>query len=190
MLELKLKHSIIALDFSFFASLAIMMLTKENSIGIIALAACGFHELSHLVVMIILGVSVDRITFYGAGIRISSTEIEYAKPPVKIPVLLAGSFGNFLGAIMLWTAGFKTAALINIFTGVFNLLPIGEFDGALLLKMLLIHRASPDKIDMLLRIAGIITGVICIFVIIFFGGASLSLISTLLYIFTISVINV
>ncbi len=190
MLELKLRKTAVRLDFSFFASLALLMLTDEGCTGLTALAACGLHELSHLAVMIFFGISAERITFYGAGIRITSGLTEYAKPLPKVLILLAGCFGNFAGALILGQLGYKFAALINLFTGIFNLLPIGEFDGAVLLKMLLLRFCKPEKIDLAMRIAGIVSAVICIFVILYFGGISFSFVTTVLYIFTISILNV
>ena len=152
-----------------------------------ALSACALHELSHMLVMAVFGIFPDEITFYGAGIRISSAITEFAKPIIKALILSAGCAANFLLTVLFWYLNQPEAAVINLFTGIFNLLPIGELDGAGLLKILLIRVCRPEKIDSALRTVGAVFSVVCIAVIVFFGrGISFTLITTALYFIIIS----
>ncbi len=187
MLELKIHKTVLRLDFSFFAVIALFLLLDTTGFGITALSACALHELAHMLIMSIFGIYADDITFYGAGVRISSSRTEYARPLVKALILCAGCAANFVIAVFFRNYGQPEAAAINLFTGIFNLLPIGELDGAGLLKLLLICTCRPEKIDGVMKIIGAAFSVICISAIVFFGrGISFTLITTALYFIIVS----
>lgn len=187
MIELKLRKTALRLDFSFFAVIALFLWLDSSGFGLMALSACGLHELSHMLVMAIFGIFADEITFYGAGVRIYSAQTEFAKPVVKSLILSAGCAANFILSVIFLYLNQPEAAAINLFTGIFNLLPIGELDGAGLLKLLLIRVCRPEKIDGALRTVGAVFSVICIVAIILFGrGISFTLITTALYFIIVS----
>ncbi|MCM1165611.1 MAG: hypothetical protein NC299_06735 [Lachnospiraceae bacterium] len=187
MIELKLKKTALRLDFSFFAVIALFLLLDESGFGITALAACAVHELAHMLVMALFGISADEITFYGAGIRITSPQTEFAKPAVRALILSAGCLANFASAALFWRLGQPETAAIGLFTGVFNLLPIGELDGAGLLKMLLIRVCRPEKIDAAMSAASAAFAVICVSAMLFLGkGVSFTMITTALYFIIVS----
>lgn len=187
MIELKLRKTALRLDFSFFAVIALFLWLDSSGFGLMALSACALHELAHMLVMAIFGIFADEITFYGAGIRISSVRTEFAKPVVRALILSAGCAANFVLTVFFLQLGQLEFAAINLFTGIFNLLPIGELDGAGLLKLLLIRKCRPEKIDGAMRIVGMVFSVICIAAIIFFGrGVSFTLITTALYFIIVS----
>lgn len=181
MIQLNLKNTRVCFDFTFFAVIAFFMLTDGGAFGFSAIIACALHEMSHLVMMIIFSIPVDTITFYGAGIRISSDLIEKAPRFKRNIVLLAGSAGNFVFAGVLWLAGEKVAALINLFTGIFNLLPIGEYDGAALMKSFVIRHCKAEKVDFIMKIAAVISAAAGAFFMYFFGSGTFSLITTVVY---------
>lgn len=157
MIELKLRKTVVELRFSFFAVVALFLFLKSYLFGIAALAACGIHELAHLAIMTIFGISADRITFYGAGICISSKETEYAKTGARALILLAGALANFAAAAFLHIVGNDAASAVNLLTGILNLLPIGELDGAQLLKLAVIKICRPENVDKTVRLFGIFT---------------------------------
>lgn len=183
MIELRLNKTLLRLDFSFFAVVALFLFLDKSGLGLSALAACGFHELSHLVVMTMFGVPADEITFYGAGIRITSPRTDERGGAVRILILLAGCAANFAAAVLFWRFGNLAAAVINLCTGLFNLLPIGELDGAALLKTLFIKICKPENVDKFMRAAAVLSGgVITAAVLLLGGGISFTLVTTLLYI--------
>lgn len=187
MIELKFKKTVLRLDFSFFAVISLFLLLDSTGLGIKALAACAVHELAHLSVMAVFGIPADEITFYGAGVRITSPRTEFAKPSVKALILSAGCAVNFTAAVLFYHFGNFPAMAVNLFTGAFNLLPIGELDGAGLLKILLIRFCRPERVDGILKLAGRAFSLICLAVIIFFGrGVSFTLITTALYFIIVS----
>ncbi len=183
MIELKLNKTLLRIDFSFFAVVALFLFLDNSGFGMSALLACGLHELSHLAVMTAFGISPEVIFFYGAGIRITSSRTEYAKTPARILILSAGCAANFAAAALFCITGNLPAAAINLFTGIFNLLPIGELDGAALLKTLFIKICRPENVDRCMKASGIVSAVlVLITVILSGGGVSFTLITTALYI--------
>ena len=187
MLELKLKRTVLCLDFSFFAVIALYLLMDESGFGIAALAACAMHETAHFITMAIFGVAADRVTLYGAGIKISSSQIGSAKTFYRAVILSAGCIANFAAAFVFWVLGEYGASAVNLFTGVFNILPLGELDGAGLLKMLVIRRCRAEKVDKIMLIADVISAAVCAAAVIAVGGsASFTLITTALYIIILS----
>lgn len=175
------------MDFSFFAVIALFLLLDSTGFGVMALAACAVHELAHMIVMAVFGIIADEITFYGAGIRITSARTEFAKPAVKALILSAGCAANFILTAVSLCSGHSEFAAINLFTGIFNLLPIGELDGAGLLKTALIRFGKPENVDKVLSVTGAVSALICIAAILFFGrGISFTLITTALYFIIVS----
>lgn len=183
MVELKLKRTVLCLDFSFFAVIALYLLLDESGFGLAALAACAMHETAHFIAMAIFGVSVERLTLYGAGIRITSSRVEYVKPLCKVLILSAGCVVNFAAAFVFWVVGEYAASAVNLFTGVFNLLPMGELDGAGLLKIAAVRHCRAENIDKVMRAAGIVSAALCAAAVFAFGGElPLTFVTTALYI--------
>lgn len=187
MVELKLKRMLLRLDFSFFAVLALYLLLDESGFGLAALAACAMHETAHFVAMTVFGVRVERLTFYGAGIRITSVAIEQAKPLHRAVILGAGCAVNFIAAAVFCQMREYAASAVNLFIGVFNLLPMGQLDGAGLLKIIAIRLCRVDKIDKVMKAAGIVSAALCACVVLLFGGGvPFTLMTTALYIIFMS----
>lgn len=184
MIELRLRKTLLRLDFSFFAVVALYLFLDGSGLGLSALAACGLHELSHLAVMTVFGVPVDEITFYGAGIRITSPKTDEKGGIARVLILLAGCAANYAAALLFWRFGNLAAAAINMCTAIFNLLPLGELDGAMLLKTLLIKKCKPENVDKYMKAAAMLSGIAVAAVVFLLGGGNFSftLATTLLYI--------
>lgn len=178
---------LIQLDFSFFAVLALYLLLDESGFGLAALAACAMHEMAHFVAMTVFGVRVERLTFYGAGIRITSAAIEQAKPLHRAVVLGAGCAVNFIAAVVFCQMREYAASAVNLFIGVFNLLPMGQLDGTGLLKIAAIRFCRVDKVDKVMKAACIVSEAICACVVLLFGGdVPFTFVTTALYIIFMS----
>lgn len=187
MIELKLRKTTLQFDFSFFAVIALFLLLDSTGFGVMALAACAVHELAHMLVMAVFGIFADEITFYGAGIRITSARTEFAKPAVKALILSAGCAANFVSAVLFYHFGYASAAAVSLFTGVFNLLPIGELDGAGLMKMPVIRFCKPENVDRIMRHTSIFFSAICLTAAVILGrGISYTFITTALYFIIVS----
>lgn len=189
MIEVRIKNTCVRLSFTFFAVTALFLLTNSG-FGFAALCACGLHEFSHLIMMIVFGIKADEILFYGAGICISSRGISSAEAIPRIIILSAGCIGNLIAALLLICAGNNVAAAINLFTALFNILPIGSLDGAQLLKYFVISFCKPENVDKIMRFAGIVSAIILAAVIFCSGGISFSLGAIILYVVIISCLKV
>lgn len=187
MVEFKLKHTLLRLDFSFFAVLALYLLLDESGFGMAALTACAIHETGHLAVMAAFGVRVEELTFYGAGIRIASSGIEREKSVRKVLIFGAGVLVNFAAAAVFAIAGKPAPCAVNLFTGTFNLLPLGCFDGARLLRIVAVKCCKAEHVDRVMRAAAVISGAICAAAVFAAGGeAPFTLITTAAYVMIIS----
>lgn len=187
MLELKLRKTVLCLDFSFFAVIALYLLLDESGFGLAALWACALHETAHFAAMALFGVPAERVTLYGAGIRITSSFLEFAPPLRRTVILSAGCLANFTAALVFWRFGELGSFAVELFTGIFNLLPLGALDGAGLLKMFAIKRCKAENVDRVMKAASIISAILVAAAVIFAGGAaSFTLITTALYIIVLS----
>lgn len=161
MIELKLKRTALRWDFSFFAALAVFFLWDASGFGIAALGICAVHELGHLAVMRLCGIIPESMTFYGAGIRLSAPEVERRSVGVRIAVYSAGCAVNFLISAACLALGNANLAAVSLAAGLFNLLPVGEFDGKRLLKIALLYLLPPENVDRALSVCGIFSAVVC-----------------------------
>ena len=126
----------IAFDFSFFASVSLLILLGSGY-AVLGLAACLLHELGHLAVMRCCGIPAKRVLFYGAGIKIiPDKDFCFTDFCSEILILIAGSSANFLIAAVSGLSngfGMRLFSVINVFIGIFNLLPLQYLDGGRLL---------------------------------------------------------
>lgn len=91
---------------------------------------------------------------------------------------------------MFWHIGEYAAFAVNLFTGIFNLLPMGKLDGAGLLKMAVIKHCRAERVDTVMKIASVISAMLCAAAFFAAGGrASFTLISTAIYIIIMGVLG-
>ena len=168
MLELKLGNTALRLDFSFFAVLSVFFFFDTEGIGVSALCACFCHEMGHLTVMTAAGAAVREITLYGAGVRINAelSKLSYA---ARASVYAAGCVVNLVLYAVSCICGNVVFALVNLALAVFNLLPLGELDGAQLIKLLL-QRYLPHMADRISGVLGSAAAVVCVGVLVAAGG--------------------
>lgn len=169
-------------NFSFFAVIAFLIFADSSGMAVLSLTACILHEGGHLLAMALCGIYPDKITFYGGGIAISKIGMEQMSYIRRLVILSAGCTVNFL--ISSLCLAFPENEMIQIFSavnlliGIFNALPIGYFDGARILEVLLVRVMSPLSAAIVKKIIG----AICSFVIIagilyycIFSGKSVSI---------------
>ena len=192
MFELKFKRISVAFDFSFFATVTLLMLLSGTNVSL-GLAACLWHELGHLAVMGIKKVSVKKVLFYGAGIKIiPDKSFDLADFRTELAVLLAGSGANFIAAAGLWLCGdlhMKLFAVINAVIGAFNLLPLQSLDGGKIIVSLIRRFCDYDRACQLELWFKRINGILIIAVLIAFAVSqrgNLTLYITLCYLLVVS----
>ena len=192
MFELRFKKISAIFDFSFFATVTLLMLLSETN-AVLGLAACLWHELGHLAVMGIKGVPVKKVLFYGAGIKIiPDKSFDYADFRTELPVLIAGSLANFTAAAGLWLCDdlqLKLFAVINAVIGAFNLLPVQSLDGGKIIVSVIRRLCDYDRACQLEGWLKRINGVLIIAVLIAFAVSqkgNLTLYITLCYLLVVS----
>ena len=162
-------------NFSFFAVIAFLIFVDTSGMAVLSLTACILHEGGHLLVMALLGHYPDRITFYGGGIAINKSGMESLPNPKRILILSSGCAVNlFIASLYLFLPDNRIIQIfsaVNLLIGLFNALPIGYFDGAQIVEILLMRILKPGTACIVKKVIGavcsalIITGIVyyCIF---------------------------
>ena len=149
MLRFKINKIEIAMHFSFFAVVALLGLIQETSYMLLALIACLLHESGHILLMCLFSVPPKKITFYGAGIKITPDNRKITSIIQDFFILIGGSATNItlFGIIYSTTKSsfnFSLFAVFNLIIGLFNLLPFKHFDGGKIIDLFLVTR-KPEK---------------------------------------------
>ncbi len=129
----------INISFLFVALIATMLLINEKLIVYMGLISCIIHEMSHLIMYRFFCKKPTQIHFELTGIRLINNNaiISYKK---EIIILFSGAASNFLlSSLCFLTNKFLIFGFINLFIGLFNLLPIGKLDGGRILTLILNH---------------------------------------------------
>lgn len=164
--------------FSFPAVLSLVLCTDKAGTAVFCLLSCFLHELGHIAVLLGEGNIPRKITFCGGGIRLD------VGGKYSIPALFAGCFVNFL---LFCTFCFGESekiqlfAVVNLLTGLLNLLPIRPLDGGMLLERFLLQHVSPEKIGKVMKAVEIIVGAAFIPIVIFMFGNGFLGISSLVF---------
>ncbi len=149
MISIRFFKTVISIDFSFLAALALFFCFDKSGYAVLALLSCVVHEAGHLAVMLLKRNIPDEISFHGGGIRIVSREDN------SIASLLAGCVTNFITAGVIsavlifygtdYNQMLQVFAVMNLMIGVFNLIPAGSLDGRKLLSRALLRFLSVQK---------------------------------------------
>ena len=156
-------------DFSFFAVIALFFLYDSTDLAIYSFVACIIHELAHVFMMNAFDIPPNSLVFYGGGIKISEREIERLKLYKQAIITSAGCVINFImaGISFALADGSDLKILIfaysNLMVGAINLLPIGYFDGAGLMKLILIKKMQPFQVDSAMKVVRRMFGFASIF---------------------------
>ncbi len=183
MIEFCIGRVKVCFDFSFFAAVSILMLIGCNDYALYSLYACILHETGHLIVMLLMGMSIKKLVFYGAGIKIVRPN-NICSFPKELAVLSSGCLVNF---VMYVTATLMKAydfAVINLAVGLFNALPISFLDGGKLMTAVF-YRFLPYrfalKAESALNYASIVTVPAAAVVLFMTGTRNFTIYLTLLF---------
>ena len=173
MFELRFKRVIITFDFSSFAVMSLMMLFESGKYLAIGFVACLWHELGHLVMMLLNNIKVSKICFYGGGIKISPDKLfDFTSFKQRFVVLVAGSTLNFITFALLKNSNdnvLRIFAAVNVTIGAFNMLPLHFLDGGKIFVMMIHALCDCQRAVLVERFVKWTNIILIIIVIIFFS---------------------
>lgn len=185
----------IRFSFWFFATAALLIFSGEGDYPILGLYACIIHETGHLLAMIVFGVRVRAVEFYGAGIKITHEDMSGLNAIKRAVIILGGCAVNLLGFLIFYfllNTGEKAEvfAAVNFVLMIFNLIPLKCFDGGKLAELVserLLSVQKSLKFGKVLEIITILLTALSLIIAIYIGGGNFSLYTTLVY-FVISTV--
>ncbi len=190
MIELPFKRLKVYLHFSFFAAVSLMTLLNVSDYALWGLYACLIHETGHLISMLILKQKVDKLVFYGAGIKIVQKEHDIFTPfSIQLVILISGCVMNFcvFYALKMLTDTFDASlfATINCIICMFNLLPLNCMDGGKMLVLIFYKLCEYDlavRLEKYLRSINAFLIIVIIIILAICGFQNITLYMTLIYI--------
>ncbi len=140
------------IDVSFAVCVTLMLILDESGLGAIALFCCIFHEAAHIVCLHFFGekpASV-RLSFY--GIKLERMPAANLGRLAEVAVYASGPAANIILSAFLFMVSFineslKTAAVISLMTGGFNLIPCSPLDGGNILKCIVNYCFEEEKVE-------------------------------------------
>jgi len=110
-----------------------VVLNKNLNVFLICLQAIIIHELSHIIMALLLCEKVRMIKILPCGCSCTFKNQSAIKSWKMILILLAGPLVN----LIFWRAGVFSEAFreANLFIGIFNLLPFFSLDGGNIMKI-------------------------------------------------------
>jgi Zn-dependent protease len=154
MIEFSVFKTVFRLRFDFFAAVAVLILFYEQKIALWGLCAALIHEAGHLLAMTLCDVPVRCVMFYGAGICIDTkNRREFLPPLTDIIILAAGAAVNF-AVFAYFTLLFESVSVhlfgaVNLVIGLFNLLPLSQFDGGRIISAIIFAVCPQGKAEKL-----------------------------------------
>ncbi len=147
----------IEITYFFVALVSLILISDKTGVAWMPLLSAFLHEIGHLIAMKNQGYNIKKIVLSPIGASIVRKDFNASYKSDRI-VCLFGPLMNFIlfTATLIAYNFFQNDklllfALINLFMGFFNLLPIASFDGSGILKSLLCERMSIERAELLRR---------------------------------------
>lgn len=147
-MKLNFGKTILRINISFAAAVTLTLIIDESGLCAAALFCCVIHELGHIVCLYILGEKprLIELSFYGVKLEKNNDCLSFTE---NVAVYLSGPAANFILSCVLFfmgkTNGIKTAAVISLCVGIFNMLPCQPLDGGNLLELVLSGVTDEEK---------------------------------------------
>ena len=143
----------ISFQFYYFALLTIVLIFDKSGGIFCCFFSSFFHEIGHLLAILVLKQKVDRIEFSLFDIKIKSNY--YVSFSKELIITLSGVAFNFI-LFLFFIRIIKIFALANLFIGIFNLLPVSTLDGGQAINIILNKFISEEKSVIILNILTVI----------------------------------
>lgn len=181
----------IKIHFLSIVSVCALFLSDTGIYPLIIILCAVFHELGHILAMILCGAGIRELYILPFGAQISTKyDMSYKN---EIFVAASGPFFSLLLSALLWSflcffpcPQLLFGALCSIFLAVINILPIKSFDGGRITRCLFLLFAEYEKALKFIKISELLSLLIlsafCAYTAIFFEF-NLSLAGILAYLF-------
>ena len=147
-MKINFGETILRINISFAVAVTLTLIIDESGLCAAALFCCVVHEAGHIICLLILGEKpkLIELSFYGIKLERKNDGVHSAE---EIAVYASGPLANLVLSAVIFalsnTQGMKTAAIISLCVGAFNLLPCVPLDGGNLLLCLLERLMSEEK---------------------------------------------
>ena len=143
----------------------LLMLSFSNGyIAILTVSCALLHELGHILSLLIMKKGFYLPDFVVSGMRLKSlSPLSYKE---EIYASFAGPAFNILLFLMFLNC-YKLFAIINLITGISNLLPLPNYDGYKIIQNIFLILCDSDTADRFMRGLGIFVSSLCVFVSLF-----------------------
>lgn len=127
---------------SFAAAVTLMLILDESGLCAVALFCCIAHESGHIICLMLSGEYPKLIELSFYGIKLERIAVQRGGRLSDFAVYASGPAANFVLSAILFllseTAhGMRTAAVISLGVGLFNLIPCRPLDGGNILFCIL-----------------------------------------------------
>lgn len=133
-MKLNLGKTDIRINVSFAAAVTLSLILDGSGVCAVALLCCIIHEAGHIICLLALGEKPKKIELSFYGIKLERTELPCIKGAEEIAIYISGPATNIVLAALffllsgIWQ-GMKTAAVISLLVGAFNMIPCRPLDG-------------------------------------------------------------
>ncbi len=156
-MRFKIKSTNIKISFTFFAVILLVMCFDNNGILLVSLISALFHELIHIVFILLFGGGIEEfsLTLFGGKIQ-RKQNLKLSNFKEAIISLCAPATNIIVGALFLFSK-IQLIGYVNLVIGIFNALPFYDFDGGRGLFYLLSDYLEHSKITRILNVTSVIS---------------------------------
>lgn len=151
----------IVISFYFAAVITLLLVFSKTDTALICLAGCILHETGHLIMMAFFKSYPKEISFNPFGMKITAMNMTNLSAKKEMLIYLSGPCANLIAALVCFALNENKIAQINLFLGIFNLLPVKSTDGGAALTLIAGLFLSDDKAKIIINIIG---GIVLLFV--------------------------
>ncbi len=140
-MKINLGKTEFSVNVSFALCITLMLIIDESGLAALALFCCIIHEAAHVLCLLIFGEQPASVKLSFYGIKLERQFGANLGRKFEIVVYACGPAANFILSLVFaafsnLNESMKTAAVISLMTGIFNLLPCIPLDGGNILRCL------------------------------------------------------
>ena len=163
-MRINLGKTALRINISFAAVVTLMLILDESGMCAVGLFCCIIHEAGHIICLLISGEKPAMIELSFYGIKLERKEPSILTVAEELAVYIAGPAMNIIFSAVLFLLsaehdGIKTAAVISLCVGLFNLIPCRPLDGGNIVFQLATMFCEAERAE---KICSVISGVILI----------------------------